>query len=74
MSAPSITLGARLRASREAAGLSYRDARAATGLALGHLQRLERGEVRSPTPATLRRMADAYGVSHVELMRLAGHL
>lgn len=63
-----------MRAAREAAGLSYRDVREVTGLALSHLQRLERGEVAEPSPSVLRRLAAALDVPYVELMRAAGYL
>lgn len=70
----SSELGLRLRRAREARDLSFRDLRDKSGLALSHLQRLERGVVSSPEPATLRKLAVALDVPYVELMRLAGHL
>ncbi|MGI8730238.1 MAG: helix-turn-helix domain-containing protein, partial [Solirubrobacteraceae bacterium] len=59
------------RADRE---MSLRDVREVTGLALSHLQRLERGLVSAPSPQTLRRLSVALGVPYVALMRAAGHL
>jgi transcriptional regulator with XRE-family HTH domain len=69
-----IELGHRLRAAREARGLSYRDVRESTGLALSHLQRLERGLVDEPSPSVLRKLAGALGVPYIELMKAAGYL
>jgi transcriptional regulator with XRE-family HTH domain len=69
-----VELGHRLRAAREARELSYRDLREATGLALSHLQRLERGVVAEPAPSTLRALSRALGVSYEELMAAAGYL
>lgn len=63
-----------LREARLAAGLSFRDLRALSGLALSHLQRLERGEVASPSPETLRRLAGGLGVRYDVLLRAAGWL
>lgn len=69
-----VALGARLREARAAAELSYRDVRDLTGLALSHLQRLERGQVAEPSPAVLKKLAEALGVPYVDLMRRAGYL
>lgn len=67
-------LGVTLRDARESAELSYREVHAMTGLALSHLQRLERGEVTRPAPETLRRLASALGVSYEGLLHAAGYL
>lgn len=69
-----IELGRRIRCEREAAELSYRDVRERSGLALGHLQRLEQGRVAHPRPDTLRALAGALGVDYRELLREAGIL
>lgn len=69
-----LELGRRVRSERLARELSFRDVRASSGLALGHLQRLERGEVAKPTPAVLRRLAAALDVDYAVLMREAGYL
>ncbi len=70
----SVELGHLLRSSRVACELSYRDLAAASGLALSHLQRLERGEVAQPTPATLRALSSALGVPLASLLAAAGYL
>lgn len=69
-----VELGLRLRRARVARELSYRELRDLTGLALSHLQRLERGEVGEPSPSTLRRLSVALGVPYEELLREAGVL
>ncbi len=69
-----LELGRRLRSERLRRELSFRELQAASGLALSHLQRLERGVVREPSPSTLRVLADALGVDYAELMREAGYL
>jgi len=51
----------RLRAAREAAGLTQADVSAATGLALETLSRLEAGAATNPTWQTLARYAVAVG-------------
>lgn len=70
----SLTLASRLAAAREARGLSFRQLRDETGLALSHLQRLERGDVARPAPETLRKLADALAVEYTELLHAAGYL
>lgn len=70
----SVELGARLREARVSAELSFRQAAEASGLAVSHVQRLERGEVCRPGPDVLRRLASAYGVGYEGLMAAAGYL
>lgn len=70
----SVELGRVLRSARLARELSFREVCSSTGLALSHLQRLERGEVGRPEPATLRRLAGVYGVPYESLMAAAGYL
>lgn len=67
-------LGGVLRSARLARELSFREAAEAAGLAVSHLQRLERGEVRRPGVDVLRRLAGAYGVAYEELLVAAGYL
>lgn len=59
---------------RRERGLSFRQLREETGLALSHLQRLERGEVAAPSPETLRRLGVALAIPYEELLRAAGYL
>lgn len=69
-----IELGQRVRRRREELGKSYRDVRREAGVALSHQQRLERGEVASPSPAVLRRLAGPLELPYEELLREAGYL
>jgi len=73
------TLGAYLRALREAAGLTLRDvaARCAVsercGVSNGYLSLLEQDKVRAPSPNVLWTLADCYGVDYAELLGRAGY-
>jgi HTH-type transcriptional regulator, competence development regulator len=55
-------------------GVSLRGLRAQTGLAISYLSRLERGQVRHPSPDALRRVAAALDLPYTRLMREAGYL
>lgn len=57
----SIDVGARLRALRQAKGMSLRALARASGLSANALSLIERGQT-SPTVSTLYRLADALGV------------
>ncbi len=59
--APSIDVGMRLRALREARNLSMRALAAASGLSANALSMIERGKT-SPSVSTLYKLADALGV------------
>ena len=67
------SLGPKLRKVRAHRGLSLREISGTSGLASGYLSQPERGEVNQPTPLTLKRLADAYGVPMGTLMGWAGH-
>lgn len=54
--------------------MSYRALAASSGLALSHMQRLERGEVDEPSVATLRKLAGALDVPLADLLRAAGYV
>jgi len=60
-------LPAALRAAREAAGLSQVDAGERSGVHAVSIARFET-DVRTPTIATLMKLADAYGVDVCELL------
>ena len=66
------TLGDYLRAAREEAGLSLRQAATATGTNHGYLARLESGEKKNPSADMLQRIADALEVNAADLFLLAG--
>lgn len=70
-----VEAGQRIRRAREVAELSYRDVKESTGLALSHLQRLERGQVSEPSPHVLWKLADSIeGLSYQQLMYDFGYL
>jgi transcriptional regulator with XRE-family HTH domain len=70
----SVQLSREVRAQREALQLSLRDVAEASGLALGYVHRVERGQVRDPSPHALRALARALRVPYTQLMRAAGYL
>jgi predicted ATPase/transcriptional regulator with XRE-family HTH domain len=60
--ASSPTFGARLRRSRQEAGLSQEELAERAGMSSQAIGALERGDRKRPYPATLRRLADALGL------------
>jgi len=60
-----LSKGARLR---KAAGLTQEQLAERSGLSQQYISRLEGGH-RNPTVVTLHELAEALGVSHVELVR-----
>jgi HTH-type transcriptional regulator, competence development regulator len=77
--APGESLGAYLRALREAAGLTLRAvaaeciASARCGVSNGYLSLLEQDKVVAPNPNVLWSLAACYGADYRELMRRAGY-
>lgn len=63
--------GERIRAAREARGLTMADLARSAGISAGAVSRIERGE-RAPGSVTLRRLAQALGVTPGNLMDEAG--
>ena len=68
-----ITLGKYLRSLREAAGLTLRAVEEKTGVSNAFLSQLESGKVKQPSPITLYRLAEVYGVAYGTLMEYAGY-
>ena len=66
VTAPTRSFGALLRGYREAAGLSREELAARAGLSARGVSDLERGERRHPYPQTIRRLADALGLSETD--------
>lgn len=60
-------LGKACRRLREARGLSLMDVVKNHDITLSHLQKIERGAL-DPRASTLRKLADAYGVTLSELL------
>lgn len=73
MSAEPTSLGIRLRAARERAGLTLREVEERTGISNAYLSQIESGRIREPSPRMLHRLAELYGESYTELMELAGY-
>lgn len=65
---PFKNLGARCRALREKRGLSQLDMVRHHEFSLSHYQKLERGELDARF-STLRKLAEAYGVTMSELLK-----
>jgi len=74
MGASEPTLGERLREVRTDKGLSLRDVERKSGVNSGYLSQLERDEIASPGPATLQKLAAAYGEPPSVLMLWAGYI
>lgn len=61
-------VSARLRAARQAAGLSVRDAGEAAGVSPSTVQRSEAADKHGPPLPVLARLAAAYGVQPADLL------
>ncbi|MBT2293239.1 helix-turn-helix domain-containing protein [Paenibacillus albidus] len=66
--------GVYLKQLREAQGLTINQLAAAAGISGSQISRIENGLRGVPKPATLRKIAEATGVSYEELMDHAGYL
>jgi transcriptional regulator with XRE-family HTH domain len=67
-------LGEQLKAVRELKGLSLAAVAGPAEMSATYLQKLERGEVESPSPHRLHRLADVLDVDYSDLMGLAGYV
>jgi HTH-type transcriptional regulator, competence development regulator len=67
-------LGPTLRSARELSGKSLKAVAEPAGISAAYLMKLERGEVTSPSPHVLHRLARELGVAYTDLMRLAGYI
>jgi transcriptional regulator with XRE-family HTH domain len=67
-------LGETLRAIRELAGKSLKAVADPAEISPAYLLKLEKGQVTSPSPHVLHRLADQLGVDYLDLMRLAGYV
>lgn len=67
-------LGPTLHSAREISGKSLKAVAGPAGISAAYLMKLERGEVTSPSPHILHRLARELGVAYVDLMRLAGYI
>ena len=66
-------LGQHLKKTRERRGWSLARTAEEAGVSTAYVQKLERGEVNSPSPHRLRDLAEALNTPFEELMRLAGY-
>src|SRR5580700_7702407 len=67
-------LGPVLRSAREISGKSLKAVAGPAGISSAYLMKLERGDVTSPSPHVLYRLARELGVAYTDLMRLAGYI
>ena len=67
-------LGSRFAEARETSGRSLAAVAEPAQISPAYLQKLERGEVGSPSPKVLRRVATVLGVPYLETLVLAGYL
>lgn len=71
---PETTLGGQLREVRQVRGLSLKAVAEPAAISPAYLQKLERDEVKSPSPHVLYRLADVLRVPYPKLMALAGYV
>jgi transcriptional regulator with XRE-family HTH domain len=67
-------LGARVKEVREMRNLSLRQAADAAGISSAYLHKIERGEVKAPSPHMLHALSEALNVPYSTLMQLAGYI
>ena len=67
-------LGIELKKARDHMGVSLQAIADTAKISAAYLQKLERGEVSTPSPHVLRRLASSLGLSYLGLMELAGYL
>jgi transcriptional regulator with XRE-family HTH domain len=66
-------LGADLRQLRELRNATLRRVADAADISAAYLLKLERGDVQSPSPHVLKRLATYFKLSYLDLMALAGY-
>lgn len=67
-------LGKELQGVREVKGLSLKAVAEPADISPAYLQKLERGEVKNPSPHVLHGLSNALGIDYVDLMKLAGYV
>lgn len=67
-------LGTTLRRLRDLTGKSLKAVAEPAGISNTYLVKLERGDVKTPSPHVLHRLASALGADYLELMRRAGYV
>lgn len=74
MTTESVELGRQLRELREFKGLSLKRIAEPAKISAAYLQKLERGEVKDPSPHILYRLSGVLDVPYADLMRLANYI
>lgn len=74
MTTGNASLGPTLRELREFSGKTLKAVAEPSGISTAYLQKLERGEVKSPSPKVLYGLAETLGADYLELMRRAGYV
>lgn len=67
------TLGNEIKRVRQLRGLSLNAVARPAGVSAAYLQKLERGDVESPSPHRLHNLAEVLGLEYADLFRLAGY-
>jgi HTH-type transcriptional regulator, competence development regulator len=67
-------LGETLKAARELQDKSLKAVAEPAEISAAYLLKLEKGEVASPSPHVLHRIAEQLGLDYMDLMRLAGYV
>ena len=66
-------LGRVLRETRAGSGRSLRSVAGAAGISPTYLGKLERGEVKSPSPTVLHALSESLSAPYADLMEVAGY-
>lgn len=69
-----VRMGRLLKDARDLHKLSVRGAAGRADISGTYLSQLEAGTIKEPSPHVLYALADVYGISYAELMRLAGYV
>jgi len=69
----SETLGSYLRQQRKTKHLTLRDAEEKTGVSNPYLSQLENDKISAPSPTILHKLAECFGISYDQLMKLTGY-
>lgn len=69
-----LALGPMLKSLRDLSGKSLKTIAEQADISPAYLQKLERGEVITPSPHVLHRLAKVLGTDYVSLMRAAGYV